>query len=188
MVLSLLLNNNIVSQNRNSKFGISASSSLSGAGFGIMYTPAIYYKINDFRLGVGLNIQKRNLNISGSQINFEYTMCDEEKKSLHGGYIGSLELYAFSTVKYSTNSYLSNSQILLEKRVAPDNNLSLEKLKFSAAELYAGFGLKIRITKHIKWGNSIGFGGWRTLTGENSLYREYNSVSIYLNTCLSFDM
>lgn len=187
VALSLLVSTNAVSQTKKTHFGVSASSSLSGAGFGTMYTPGVYYKTDKTKIELGLNIQKRKFNMSGMQVNFEYILFDDQKGCYNDGLMGDLELFSFATVRYNSSAYLSKGQIGREKKINPDNNRSFDNLKFSAIEGYVGLGLKIRVVDNLKWSNSIGFGGWKTLSGDKSLYREYNSVSIALNTGLSFD-
>lgn len=187
VALSLLLNNNVSSQIKNSFYGISASSSLSGIGFGAMYTPGVYYKTDKSKFELGLNFQKRTMKMSGIQTNFEYTLFDDQKGCYNDGLAGDIELFTFLTLRYHANAYLSQGQINREKKITPDSNLPLSDLKFSAIEGYAGFGLKIRVVGHLKWSNSVGFGGWKTVSGENSLYREYNAISLGLNSGLSYD-
>jgi hypothetical protein len=186
--ISLSINNKAISQNKNSKFGVSISNSLSGDGFGAIYSPSSYFKNKNYQIGFGLNIQKHNLHVSGAQINFDYALYNESKGSLSGNSAGDLELFSFSIIRYNSNAFLSAAQISRERKINPESNLPLDKLKFSAVEAYAGFGLKLSLAKRIKWGNSIGIGGWKTLTGKNSLYRDYNSLSLILNTSLSFDL
>lgn len=187
VALSLCLNNNLLSQNQSPKFGVEATSSISGAGLGTIYAPGLYYKANDCKIELCLNIQNRKFNISGIQVNFEYTLFDDSKGCYNASLAGDLELFVFSTIKYNANAFLSNSQIKREQKVSPDKNLPLENLKFSVVEGYVGTGLKVKLSERVKWSNSIGFGGWKTLKGEQNLYRDYNGVSIGLNTSLSMD-
>jgi hypothetical protein len=144
-------------------------------------------KVNDCKIELGLNIQKRKLNVSGMQVNFEYTLLDDSKKCYNDGSAGDLELFAFSTVKYSWDAYLSKSQIKIEKMVATDRNIPFDNLKFAAVEAYVGFGLNVRLSKKLKCRNSIGFGGWTSINGERHLYRQYDGISIALSTGLTMD-
>lgn len=187
VALAILLSTNVFSQNKKSGFGISASTSISGAGFGTLYTPGVYYSKNKTKIELGLNIQKRKLNTSGAQINVEYLLFSDEKGCYNDGLMGDVELFSFATIRYNSSAYLSKGQIGREKKINPDNNMSYGNLKLSAIEGYAGFGLKVRIIDNLKWNNSIGFGGWQTLSGEKTLYREYSSVSLTLGSSLSYD-
>ena len=187
LALSLCLNNSLLSQDKHEKFGISATSSISSDGFGTMYTPGVFYQKNNCKIELGMNIQKRKLNISGMQANFEYTLFDDSKGCYEKNLAGDLELFVFSTIKYSSSAYLSTSQIKIEKMIGKDNNISYENLKYTAVEGSVGVGLKIKLSNKLKFNNSIGLAGWKTLEGENGLYRDYNGVSISLTTGLSYD-
>ena len=187
LALSILISTKMFSQNKKSGFGISTSSSISGAGFGTMYTPGIYYQFNKTKIELGLNIQKRKLNTSGAQINFEYLLFNDEKGCYNDGLMGNIELYSFATIRYNSSAYLSKGQVGREKKINPDNNVRYDNLKLSAIEGYAGFGVKIKLVDNLKWNNSIGFGGWQTLSGGNNLYREQSSVSLTLGSSLSYD-
>ncbi len=186
LALSFSLNNAMHSQNEKTKFGISATTSMSGQGFGAMYTPSLFYKLNDCKIELGLNIQKRKFNISGMQINFEYTLFDESKE-YNNSCAGDLELFVYSTIKYNCNAYLSKSQINSEKMIVTDSKIPFDDLKFTALEAYIGFGLNVKLTERLKCCNSIGFGGWKTLKGERYLFRDYNGVSIMLTTGLALN-
>ena len=187
LVLSLCLNNSSLSQSEPAKVGISVTSSISGAGFGTMYTPGVFYQKNNCKIELGMNVQKRKLNISGIQSNFEYTLFDDSKDCYGRSLNGGLELFVFLTNKYSSGAYLSTSQIKRERMIGKDGNIPYENLKYTAIEGYVGVGLKIKLSNKLKFNNAIGFGGWKTLKGENGLYRDYNGVSISLTTGLSYD-
>lgn len=187
LALLLCLNNSLLSQGESAKFGISATSSISSDGFGTMYTPGVFYQKNNCKIELGMNVQKRKLNISGMQVNFEYTLFDDSKGCYEGSLAGDMELFAFSTIKYSSRAYLSTSQIKIEKMIGKDSNILYEDLKYTAVEGYVGLGLKVKLSNKLKFNNSIGLGGWKTLEGENCLYRNYDGVSISLTTGLSYD-
>ena len=187
IALSLCLNYNLLSQSEPAKFGVSANSSISGAGFGTMYTPGLFYQKNDCKIELGMNVQKRKLNVSGMQVNFEYTLFDDSKGCYEESLAGDIELFVFSTIKYNSNAYLSTSVIKKEKMINKDDKIPYENLKYTAIEGYVGVGLKIKLTENLKYNNSIGFGGWTTLKGENGLYRDYDGISICLTTGLSYD-
>jgi hypothetical protein len=48
VALTLFLKNPMLSQKETTNFGISASSSISDQGFGTMYTPSVFYKVNHY--------------------------------------------------------------------------------------------------------------------------------------------
>lgn len=187
VALSLCLSSSLLSQSETAKFGVSATSSISGAGFGTMYTPGVFLQKNNCKIELGMNIQKRKFNISGMQANFEYTLFDDSKGCYEGDLAGDLELFVFSAIKYSSNAFLSTSQIKREKMINKDSNVPYENLKYMAVEAYVGVGLKVKLTSKLKFNNSIGFGGWKTIRGENRIYRDYNGMSISLTTGLSYN-
>ncbi len=167
------------------KFGISAMSSISGNGFGSEYSPGVFFIKGRKRLETGVMIQKRGLNVSGYRVNYAYTVFDGAILKDEGNH--NLELFFFLDGIYHNNAKLGISQLRLENQVKKrGSTIKFDELRYKSAEGYTGFGLRIKITDHLKWANAIGIGGWGTLYGEKKLDREYQGFGIMLKTNLTF--
>lgn len=188
VAVTIFINNNIVAQSSSSNFGIEINSSISGSGFGIIYTPGIYYKINQCRLSLGANIHKRDLYTSGMFANFEYKLTSDSKERYRYSEDTKLELFTFVSLRYYNNAVLCKSTINRELEMAPNCNMDLNKMKLTVVEGYTGFGLKLKLIERLKWINSIGVGAYSTISDNKCAFRESNSISLSLNTGLLFDL
>jgi hypothetical protein len=167
-------------QTKKTGLTLTASTSLSGNGFGAIYNPGISLISGNSRFGIAAAIQSHTMNFSGAQMNYEYELtegCDEDQR---------IHLFVFANATYFSNASLSKRWIAMERKVAPENTLALESLKFNSVEGYAGFGAKCRLSNHLDLFGSVGAGGWYTISGNRQLFREYCSPSIQLKAGISW--
>lgn len=97
-------------------------------------------------------------------------------------------MFLYLNARYNSNLVLGDFQIRVEKKVNPECSTDFSNLKFSTAEMYLGFGVRTKITKKIKWVNSIGIGGYKTLSGAEDIYREGSTICLTLKTGLSITL
>lgn len=167
-------------------FGVSVNSTVSGAGFGTQYNICGFYQFRNNSFAIGPVFQHRNGNYSGINANYEYNLFDGSEHDYDCYNFRMIELNSFITTTYHYNAILGNKQIRTETRVNPENTINYGSLKYSAIEAYLGFGLNLKISPRFKWANSVGFGGWTTLKGEDNVYREKQCFSVMLRTGFSY--
>lgn len=186
-IFTLLLSKTALAQSTKDKaLGFSASSIVSSSGFGTLYSPGVFYSSGKHFIEVAPSFQKREFHLSGVRLRYEYTVFDGSKivKNEYGN--ENLELFFFGGVRYHHSAILSKAQIRREELVArgKETNIVFEELKYRAVESYVGFGLRRKLSKKIKWSNSIGFGAWHTIKGEKNVDRECTGPGISLKTSL----
>lgn len=191
IVCTLLLSKAGLAQlDKEHAFGISASSMVTCSGFGTIYSPGVFYSSGKHLVEAAPLFQKRDAHLSGARLNYEYTVFDGARVANNEYGNENLELFFFGGVNYHCSAILSKAQIRREEMVArhKESAIVFENLKYKALESYAGFGLKRKLSKKIKWSNLIGFGGWQTLKGEKNIDREYAGPGIILKTSLLFTL
>jgi hypothetical protein len=166
---------------------ITFSSCSTGSGFGATYNTGLALKKDRHQFEASIEFQKRELNRSGGQLTYEFSIFDGTRDGEMDAPI-PCEMFLVSNVRYTRNAMLGKGQMQTEMLVANDVQSDLHSLRFSTVEGYLGFGIKVKIIRNIYWVNAIGIGGWMTLEGTKKLYREYQSQSISLKTGFTFDI
>jgi len=162
--------------------GLAISSMFNADGYGVQYLPSVYYKKNRSTYFVAPIIQKQKANVSGVQLNYEYTLVTPDETDTRG-----LELFCFATGIYQNNALLGK-QTLHNEGVANPEYLGASQLHFKSAEAYTGFGLRIKLFKNVKWVNSIGAGGYASFNFPQHLYYTDHNFGLYLKTGISVDL
>ena len=163
-------------------FGLAASSMFNADGYGTQFLPAIYYKKNRNTYFIAPIVQKQKANVSGVQLNYEYTLVTPDEADTKG-----IELFCFVTGLYQSNALLGK-QTLHNEGVANPEYLGASQLHFKSAEAYTGFGLRIKLFKNVKWVNSIGAGGYASFNFPQHLYYADHNFGLYLKTGISIDL
>lgn len=184
-MLCVLVSGGASAQKSKPALGVSLTSSLTGIGFGTQYSPGLFLVSGKKRIEAGPVFQKRDMNFTGFRANFSYTVYDGATALYPGN--EKLELFFYNEAIWHNSAKLGKSQMQLEKQVSRNElKVDLAALSYKAVEAYAGFGLRIKLTNQLKWGNAIGVGGWHTISGEKDLEREYNSMSLVFRTNLTW--
>lgn len=191
IVLVFLFNKQYCSAQNNhlfqkGNFGFAANASVSADRFGGQYSPMFYYKKGRRSIFMGPIIQNKNLNLSGLQLSYDYTLAGKDVIGSEP-YNENLELFCFITSIYHCNATLGKSAVWEEKRAYNGYEGDPAKLRFKSIELYAGGGLKLKLFSNIKWMNSIGFGGYTSFNVPKTLCYENKSVGLLLKSGISFD-
>lgn len=180
-VYLLGMSGNCLAQSNETKIGFSLSRSTSGNGLGAFYNPGIIIGNERSQLILAAKIQQTKMHVAGGELGFEYAVMKGSNET------GSrTELFVFANTKYTNNAFLTKRSAELERRVNKESTTNFNDLRFSTLEGYAGFGVKLWLSDKIKIGSCIGFGGYSTLNNVGKLHRENNSVSLLLNTGISF--
>jgi hypothetical protein len=166
-----------------SHFGISVSGIATADGFGLQFSPSIYYRSNRSSCMLGAIIQKQKMNVSGAQFTFEYTLMKVEEDELK-----RLELFCFLSGMYQANALLGKNALWLENRVNPEHSVNTSHFRFKTLEAYLGFGLRTKVCKHIQWVNCIGFGGYKSFEFPDHLYYAKHNVGLICKTGISFGL
>ena len=188
-ILVLILQSNFSNAQISKKcFGLILNTTTTGNGHGLIFSPGIIFNSNKSQLALEFNFQKRNGNFSGTQLTYEYAIyngsnprnlyCDKD----------IFDVFLYLNARYNSNLVLGDNQIRIEKKADPESSTDFSNLKFSTAEMYLGFGVRTKIAKHIKWVNSIGIGGYETLSGAKDIYREGSTICLTLKTGLSINL
>ena len=171
---------NIVSKGN---FGLSVSGMICADGYGTQYLPTLYYKKNRSCFFAGSIIQKKKANLSGVQLNYEYTLVKEDD-----AYSGRLELFCFATGLYQNKAILGKQTLHEESVANPEFNENMCEIHFKTMEVYGGFGLRIKLFKNVKWTNSIGGGGYTSFNSPCNLYYATHNFGLILKTGISIDL
>lgn len=126
----------------------------SGDGLGYSISPQIGYKIKSHEILLGTNIQKRNLNVSGMNIRYNYNL----KR------INNIALFLFCDVNYFNNAYLGNSCVKVESFIHPENASFYNSYKSNVIGEHAGFGIKFVRSNYFNLFALIGAGSYQTLS------------------------
>jgi hypothetical protein len=181
----LLISNPISAQSRTKgHIGFRASATLSANRFGIIYTPGLLFRHNRSLLAFDAAIQRNNSNISGIQLNYEYTLVDPYEQ--RDCYLDWLELYFFINAGYHNNAMLGKALSEEEYASNPELQTDLSTLRLKAADAYAGFGVRILINRNLKWFNSIGIGGYEVLNMPKGLYYNDKALGLMIRTGISY--
>ncbi|HXU25748.1 MAG TPA: hypothetical protein VN698_00845 [Bacteroidia bacterium] len=163
--------------------GLSASSMFNADGYGVQYLPSVYYKKSRSLYSVAPIIQKQKANVSGVQLNYEYTIVAPGEADAKG-----LELFCFATGLYQHNALLGGMALHNESVANPEFSENVSQIHFKSVEAYAGFGLRIKLFKSVKWVNSIGAGGYASFNFPQHLYYAGHNVGLFLKTGISIDL
>ncbi|HXD94409.1 MAG TPA: hypothetical protein VNX01_14480 [Bacteroidia bacterium] len=172
-----------VSSIQKGNFGLAASSMFNADGYGVQFLPSVYYKKNRSTYFIAPIVQKQKANISGVQLNYEYTFLAEDEADSKG-----LELFCFATGIYQSNALLGKQALQNESIANPEYSGNVSQLHFKSTEAYTGFGLRIKLFKNVKWANSIGAGGYTSYNSPQHLYYADHNFGLYLKTGISIDL
>jgi hypothetical protein len=181
--------------------GLNLSTSCSGSGLGIFYSPSVYFQKNRALFSVGAVINANSPRSIGLQSGFDYSLKEQKKLNLkniysYEEYNSRAEMFLFTTFLYRPDGRFSNSTIAAEAGKAPEHNQDravvpqedLRNIRFSTYEGYIGFGLKIRICDRIKWAGRIGGGAYYSPDAPKDMFRTQAGVSLLVRTGFYIDL
>ena len=164
-------------------FGLAVSSIIDADGYGTQLLPSVYYTRNRGTYFISPIVQKQKSNVSGIQLNYQYTLVGEGE-----AYAKRLELFCFATGIYQNNALMGKHALLIESMANPTFTENFCQLHFKSVEAYAGFGLRIKLFKNVKWINSLGAGGYASFNFPHHLYYENHNFGMILKTGFSIDL
>jgi hypothetical protein len=164
-------------------FGLAALSIADADGYGTQLLPSVYYKKNRGTYYIAPIIQKQKTNVSGIQLNYEYTLVGEGE-----AYAKRLELFCFATGIYQNDALMGKHALCNESMANPEFSDNICQMHFKSVEAYAGFGLRIKLFKNVKWVNSLGGGGYTSFNFPCHLYYAGHNLGMILKTGISIDL
>ena len=164
-------------------FGLAISSIADADGYGTQLLPSVYYKSNRSAYFIAPIVQKQKSNMSGIQLNYEYTLVDEGE-----AYAKRLELFCFATGIYQNDALMGKHALCNESMANPEFSENICQLHFKSVEAYAGFGLRIKLFKNVKWVNSLGAGGYTSFNFPCHLYYADHNFGMILKTGITIDL
>ncbi|OFY87673.1 MAG: hypothetical protein A3F72_13180 [Bacteroidetes bacterium RIFCSPLOWO2_12_FULL_35_15] len=180
--LELWSSDSLETEDYNDTYAIGVTSSITGSGQGVYYTPLIIYHSRIGFLALGPTIQKEKMNFSGFQLNYELNLLG--KNPTDSNYFDRLELYTFLNGSYQFNAMLSQTSQKNEL-LALQNNPSPTLLR--VFEGYAGVGIRFELFSNLRWFNCIGFGGYKILDAPANLIHEKKGMGLFLRTGISYE-
>jgi len=182
LALLVLLFDKAIGQATPVNYGFSISRSSSGNNFGSFYNPGLIVNVRNNQFEIAANVQQRNTKFSGAQFTHEYIYFDGDEAAGQ-----RVQLFVFYNMKLITNASLTKKNAYKERGNAPEREMNFDNLRFTTAEAYMGFGMKLKMTEHVKLYSLIGIGAYNTLSGESNLrFRDSKSVSLTLKTGISY--
>lgn len=164
--------------------GISMGFVASANGYGMRYSPMLFFKNKRTIVFAGLLVQKEQGNLSGVEVKMDYALtgCStpmSTKDQKEYACNRKLELITFITAVYNKDAYLCQNVLREEPRAkATELGQPAKNYRFESVEAYGGFGLKWRFCRGFKWTNSVGLGGYYTLNYPGEMY--YNKMNFGL--------
>jgi hypothetical protein len=167
--------------------GLIINTTTTGNGHGLTFNPGVMFSKGNVLLSSEMNFQRMRGNFTGGQLTFEYAIYNGIGKGNQFCDQDMFDVFLFVNTRYNQNQYLGQSQLKTERKIAYDSSIEFDKVRVNTVELYLGFGVRTKITNRLKWNNSIGIGGYKSLNETQELYRENSSICLTLKTGLSVD-
>lgn len=189
--------NPLVSQNQTKSpylCGISIGSHVSGNSHGTLFDASVSLYNGKNAFSAGACVQKRTMQICGGSFNYTHILTGKEdfsERSLKYGIDDSkLQLFCYSTASYLQNAALSYNAVKCEEALMQNKNefpSNGNAIRLSTAEITAGFGLNIKLSKQLVWSNYIGFGAYYRLNHTAGMYCEKAAPMLSLGTALKLN-
>jgi hypothetical protein len=189
--------NPLISQNQVKSpylFGISVGSHVSGNAHGTMFDGSVSLYNGKNAFSAGACVQKRTMQVCGGSFNYTRILTGAEnfsERSLRYGVDDSkLQLFCYSTVSYFQNAALSYNAVKCEEALMKNQSefpSNANAIKLSTAEISAGFGLNVKLSKQLVWSNYIGVGSYYHVNYTAGMYCEKAAPMLTLGTSLKLN-
>ncbi len=163
--------------------GLNLNYTNSNSGLGSDIKPGIGLYKNTNVLMMGINIQKRNLNVAGFWACFEH--------GFESATTSRAELFVFGSAAHHTSAFLSNRYVRLENYACREGEFNYTEMKLNLVELYGGFGLHIKLTPHLYATTAIGAGMYHTIEApeaSKNMIRENSAATVYLKCGIAWTL
>ncbi len=161
--------------------GLMLKNSVSGAGLGSVISPQLYYKNNKHQFSLGVNIQKKHLNVCGLKAGYNFILNPGDQH----------EVFLFCDVASFNNAYLGNNTIKQESFISPENAGYFQSARINVIEQHIGFGVNFFKTGPVSFFGAIGAGVYKTIgVPQLSQFKNRDLVdaSVMLNVGVSFKL
>jgi len=170
------------------KAGAALFSQLSANGYGGQTLPLFYISKGRRSYFMGPVIQNRSFNLSGIHFNYTYSLTGPQ---IAGHDACEPELFVFLSGAYNFNALLGRAVLREEELTNPlAEELNVSAMRFRSTEIFAGFGLKVKLFKRFKFTNAIGLGGYYSFgfPDKSSLFYNGSNIGLVLKSGISFDI
>ncbi len=163
---------NASAQKTNMHLGVSYRSS--GNGLGSVINPHFGVRKKCHEIVLGTNIQKRNLNVTGLNLRYNYNL----------GRVNRTEFFLFCDVNYFNNAFLGKNYVTAEAYCKREYASFYQNYKMKVIGEHGGFGIRICQSNYFNGFVLIGAGCYQTLSPypqELFRLRERSGMSLLLN-------
>lgn len=146
----------------------------SGNGLGSAINPQIGLRKKAHEIILGTNIQKRNHNLTGVNLRYNYNL----------GKVNKTEFFLFYDVNYFNNAFLGKNYVEVETHCKPEYASFYQGYKMKVVGEHGGFGIRICQSNYFNGFVLIGAGCYQTLSPypkELFRLREKSGMSLLLN-------
>lgn len=170
-------------------FGVAVGSHISGNAHGTILDASVglYNGRNVFSLGACM--QKRTMQFSGARFNYMRILTGKEnfsEKAPSYGYDDSkLQLFCYANMEYQHQAALCYNAVKQEETLTQNQSeypSNANAIRLSTAEVSAGLGLNIKLSKQLVWSNYIGLGVYSHLNYTPGMYCEKTAPVLTLGT------
>jgi hypothetical protein len=174
------------------RFGAGIGTHISGNAHGNIYD--VYGSLYNGKnlISFGPCIQNNSNPLSGARISFSHMLTGQDdlsKNSITNFEDDKLQLFVFSFCQYLHNAHLSSGAIKQEQLMSRGNEHQLDynSIKLSTIELGVGFGLNLKLSKKMVWGNYIGISTIYHTNYINGLHTDKIAPVLVVGTSFGFN-
>ena len=174
------------------RFGAGIGTHISGNAHGGIYD--VYGSLYNGKnlISFGPCIQNNSNPLSGARISCSRMLTGQDDFSKNGitnFEDDRLQLYVFSFLQYLHNTHLSSGAIKQEQLMSSGNEHQFDyhSIKLSTIELGVGFGLNLKLSKKMVWGNYIGISTIYHTNYMNGLHTDKVEPVLVLGTSFGFN-
>lgn len=157
-----------------SAFGLTLKSNCSMSGLGTAFVPQLTYSYGRHQVLLGVNVQKRNLNISGVRLGYTYVVNPED----------DAQVFLLADAAYYDKAYLGKRMLSIESRVNSESTDFFSKTRINVFEQHIGFGVRLFSNSPVSLFGSVAGGVYHTLGCSKDLafgYRDMTDASVMIN-------
>jgi hypothetical protein len=173
LALTTVINTNTLKA-QDSSFGISVKTSNSMGGLGSAIIPQITYSYDRHDVALGINVQEKNMNVSGLRLGYSFVINPENDN----------QVFLFTDLAYFENAHLSNKMLRYETTINPENASYFHNVRINSVEQHIGFGVKFFNRGPVNLFAAVGGGVYYTTklsTTQVFGYRDLKDASVMFN-------
>jgi len=159
-------------------FGVEAFSSADGHG--TFYSPHLNVTKGNNTIGIGTMIQKRTGIMNGLKLSYSRNLTGVRDEA------DLLQINAFGSLQYNNKLPLSYALVNHEGRIYREQQTDFNSIKMATAEVTAGFGLQVNITRTISWNSYAGLATYYHLNYAKGIDHARMATGLMIGTGINF--